>query len=145
MLTRRMYPLAVPFSDLRRNVNRLFDEMTHDPRDLFGGRTFPALNVWEDGESFYVEAEVPGMTMEDLTVHLVGGELSITGERKAVEGENQAIHRRERATGSFLRSITLPGDVNADKIEAVLKNGVLIITLPKATSAKARQISVKAG
>jgi HSP20 family protein len=126
--------------DLRRGMDRWVDTM-------WGGidgmtQAFPALNVWEDGDSFFAEAELPGFTMADLEVLVVGDELSIKGNRQH-EGEEVKFHRRERGTGTFARTITLPAAVNPDKVEAVLKNGVLMVMLPKAEEARARKITVK--
>ena len=142
MFGRRLYPTS--FDQFRREMNRLFDEVTHtvDPRTMFRGRTFPALNLWEDAECVYAEAEVPGLNMEDLDVNISGNELTIKGERKPIEGEGATYHRQERGTGTFLRTVTLPFEVNVDKVDALLKDGVLLITLPKAAAAKARKITV---
>jgi HSP20 family protein len=133
------------FEDLRREMNRLFDARF---RGFNGGafpraRVFPPLNVWEDGERLMVEAEAPGLDMNDVEVQVVGNELTIKGERKPVEGRELTYHRQERGTGSFTRTVTLPIEVNAEKVEAVLKDGVLTIALPKAEAAKARKITVK--
>lgn len=144
MFGQNMFPMAT-FEDLRREMNRLFDSRF---RGYDGGwfprtRVFPPLNVWEDGERLMVEAETPGLDMNDIEVQVVGNELTIKGERKPFEGQNPTYHRQERGTGSFTRTVTLPIDVNADKVEAVLKDGVLTIALPKAEEAKARKITVK--
>ena len=144
MLLERMYP-TLAFGDLRREVGRLFEDIAapfnggffHTPG------AFPALNVWEDGECLYAEAEIPGVSMEDIEVNVVGDELSINGQRKPAKGENLTYHRQERGTGEFSRFLTLPMAVNAEKVEAVLKDGVLTTTLPKAEKAKPKRIEVK--
>jgi HSP20 family protein len=105
---------------------------------------FPALNAWEDAENFYVEAELPGLALEDLEISLADTDaLSIKGERKepACQG---TWHRRERAFGTFERTLTLPGAVDAERVEANLKLGVLTVKLPKAAELKPRKIEVKA-
>ncbi len=139
-----MNPLAA-LSELQREMNRLFDG--YGPR-LDGGvwtRTpaFPALNVWEDGDSLFAEAEIPGVSQSDLEVYAVGNELTIKGSRKPREGEDVTYHRRERGFGEFTRVITLPIDIDAEKVQASLKDGVLTVTLPKAEQAKPRKITVK--
>lgn len=106
-------------------------------------RVFPSVNIWEDGERFFVEAEIPGLTLDDVQVEVNGNELSIRGERKTATEEDLTFHHRERAVGTFSRLITLPVDVNPDKVEAVLKDGILTITLPKVEQAKVRKIPVK--
>jgi HSP20 family protein len=124
----------------RRDLGNLFD-------NVFDGavnrtRAFPALNIWEDGDTLVAEAEVPGLTMEDVEVYVVGNELTITGKR-STQTENPEFHRRERNTGEFTRTLTLPVEIDAQKVEATLRNGILTVKLPKAEAAKPRKIAVK--
>ena len=142
MLANRWFPVSA-FGDLQREVDRLFGTFGkcgngHEGRSA----VYPAVNVWEDGESFFVEAEIPGVKMEDLDVQVVGNELTIKGQRPASEDENSRFHRQERSVGEFARVVALPTDVNPDAVQAVLRDGVLTITLPKAEAAKARKINI---
>jgi HSP20 family protein len=106
---------------------------------------FPALNAWEDADSYYVEAELPGLALEDLEIALTEGDtLSIKGQRKGPADHGGNWHRRERAFGEFARTLKLPGAVDAEKVEASLKLGVLTVKLPKAPQLKPRRIEVKA-
>jgi HSP20 family protein len=106
---------------------------------------FPALNIWQDEGAIYAEAELPGMELNDLEIYVTGGnQLTIKGERKQPKLEKGTWHRQERGFGSFSRIVTLPSDVNAEKVEARLVNGVLTITMPKSEAAKPRKIIVKA-
>ena len=136
-----------PFNRLRDEMEGLFNNvMTNMPALPFvGGGTapFPALNLWEDEQNIYVEAEVPGLTMQSVEVFVVGNELSIRGERREPEMENAAFHRRERGVGAFSRVIRLPSDIDSEKVQATLRDGVLTITLPKAEAAKPRKIEVR--
>jgi HSP20 family protein len=132
-----------PLMQLRREVSNLLEGLEGD-----GGaarRGFPAVNIWEDRENFFAEAEIPGVAQEDLEVFTIGDELTIRGKREPMSGKGLTYHRQERGTGEFERVITLPADVDADKVEAKLHNGVLTITLPKAERAKARKVAVHAG
>ncbi|HUR38601.1 MAG TPA: Hsp20/alpha crystallin family protein, partial [Planctomycetota bacterium] len=95
----------------------------------------PALNVFEDGESIVVEAEVPGLKAGDVEVAFDNGELTLKGEKKADLKENVPVHRRERLYGAFARTLTLPWEIVVDKISAEMKDGVLTVTLPKAEAA----------
>lgn len=143
MLGTAMNPFAV-LNELRREMDRLFDGF--GPRINGWGwmqPAFPAINVWEDGDSLYAEAEIPGVNPEDIEVYTVGNELTIKGTRKPREGQDVTYHRRERGTGDFTRVVTLPVEIDADKVQASLKDGVLTVTLPKAEEAKARKIAVK--
>ena len=131
---------------LRREIDRLFEEpfsFLAPSTSFFEGWT-PAVDVYEDNDKYVVKAELPGMKKEDIDVSLDGNTLTISGERKQEEekkeGEN---YRSERFFGRFQRSITLPTAVQANKIEATYKDGVLNVTLPKAEEAKPKQIQVK--
>lgn len=143
MLLQRMTPPV--FGDLRREMDRLFEDFTRpfDGGFLRGAAAFPALNVWEDADKVYAEAEMPGVKLEDVEVTVVGNELSIKGTRRPQREGNMTLHRQERVTGEFARFLTLPVVVNAEKVEAVMKDGVLTITLPKADQAKRKRIEVK--
>jgi len=106
---------------------------------------FPALNLWEDEDSLYAEAELPGVDMAGLEIVVTNGnQLSLKGERKQPEVEQGVWHRQECGTGAFVRSLTLPAMVDADKIEAKLAQGVLTITMPKSAAARPKKITVKA-
>jgi HSP20 family protein len=104
---------------------------------------FPPLVVTEDGDTLYVEAEIPGIRVEDLDISVVGRTLTLSGERKPEETQDVNYHRRERKWGSFRKALTLPEDVNTDAVRAECKNGALKITLPKAENVKPRKIAIK--
>jgi HSP20 family protein len=92
----------------------------------------------------YAEAELPGMELNDLEIYVTrGDQLTIKGERKEPTTGKAYWHRQERGFGSFTRVLTLPVDVDPDKVEARLHNGVLTITMPKSEKARPRKISVK--
>ena len=122
-------------SDLTNRLDWLREEM--EPS------FFPPLNVWEDGETLKIEAEVPGVKIEDIEVAFDNGELTLKGEKKFEAKENAPLHRRERVYGSFARTLTLPWEVKADQVTAELKDGVLTVTLPKAEAAKPRKVAIK--
>lgn len=126
-------------------MNRLFDRWGGDgAHALFGGRAFPAMNVWEEGDSVFVEAELPGQDLKDLEITVTGGnELTIKGSRKHDTPDKGVWHRQERVGGDFSRTLTMPFLVDADKVEARLENGVLKIRLTKHESARPRKIEVK--
>jgi HSP20 family protein len=139
---------AYPPNQLRQEMNRLFDDFfdqtgLRDPFGMTGRGTFPALNVWEKGDRLLAEAEVPGLSMDDLEIFVSGNELTVRGERRPVHPEGASYHRRERGVGSFTRAVRLPVDVDAGKVQARLNNGVLTITLPKSQAAQPRKIEVK--
>jgi HSP20 family protein len=136
-----------PFEEIeqmRRNMDVLFGELQQGPHRILGTGVFPLSNLSEDKDNYYVRAELPGLKADDINISANGNSLSISGERKIPsEGENVRYHRKEREAGSFSRIITLPGDVNVDKVEANHQNGILTVVIPKAEAAKPKQITVK--
>ncbi|MFH2092889.1 MAG: Hsp20/alpha crystallin family protein [Pseudomonadota bacterium] len=102
----------------------------------------PRTNLYEDGDKFEIIAEVPGIAKEDLNLKIQGNYLELSGSRSINTPEGYKVHRTERTPGSFLRSFTLPSDVDADRVEATLKEGILRLTLPKSEAAKPKQITI---
>lgn len=132
------------FDRLQRQMSELYGALSGGTLPMPAAGVFPLTNVTEDKDNYYVRAELPGIKSSDLDIQVAAKGISITGERKIPEeGNNVRYHRREREAGKFSRSINLPEDINADKVDAKLVNGILTITIPKAEKAKPRQISVK--
>jgi HSP20 family protein len=128
---------------LRQEVDNLFGSFLSGTESSFS-RVYPALNLSEKEDNFYVRAELPGVKPEDLDISVVEGRLLIRGERKIdVEEQKASYHRREREAGFFRRTIGLPVRVDPGKVSASMKNGVLTITLPKSEEAKPKKITVK--
>lgn len=129
---------------LQQRLGRLLGEFAPTGSPAVNPGAYPALDAWEDDVHFYVEAELPGLALDDLEIYM-GEEnvLTIRGVRKAPDWQGGTWHRRERACGSFERTFALPGPVNAEQVEAKLKHGVLTIKLPKAEKIRPRKIAVK--
>jgi HSP20 family protein len=105
---------------------------------------FPLVNLAEDDEKVYLTAELPGIDPQSLDLSIKSDTLTIKGSKKTdISGTEVNYHRRERDSGSFSRSLTLPVKIQADSIEAVFKNGILTVTMPKAAEAKAHQINIQ--
>lgn len=124
----------------------MFDEMEKLQRAMNKRPTagvFPLINVTEDKDAFFVRAELPGMKTDELEINATSETLTIVGERKipAEEG-NVKYHRRERDAGKFSRILNMPRIIDTSKVEANLVDGILTIKLPKAESAKPRQIKI---
>ena len=134
------------FDDLermRRDMDRLFGQVVGRAYWPPHAGVYPLLNVTGDKDNFYVRAEIPGMESKDISIAATGRNLTISGERKiASEGQNVKYHRREREGGQFSRVISLPNDIQVDKIEAGYIDGILTVTVPKAEEAKPKQIVV---
>ena len=105
---------------------------------------WPVMDISEDKESITVKAELPGMKTEDIGISVQGNALTIVGEKKEQsEEKKEGYYHCERRFGAFRRSLSLPGDIDHDKIEANYKDGVLTLTLPKTEAAKAKVVKVK--
>ena len=135
-----------PFAELdrmRRQVNRLADQFRSASPGVPSAGVFPLINVSENKDGYTVRAELPGIKAEDLNISVTGNGVSISGERKGdPELEEARYHRREREHGNFSRMVSLPTQIDTGKVEAESKDGILTIVLPKAESAKPKQISV---
>ena len=147
-----------PLSEMtrwQREMERMFD-------DFFGRRWEPfrvarwlpsgvgvsppsvELDVYEEKDEIVAKAEVPGLEKEDIEVSIADSTLTIKGEKKKEEEvKEEDYYRLERSYGSFVRSVELPREVQADKVKATFKNGVLEIRMPKSEEAKKKEIKVK--
>ncbi len=120
--------------------NRFFEDWGDSPMT----RWVPALDLCEREDAVVVRAEMPGMGAEDIDLSVHGDTLTISGEKnERKEDEKDNVYHTERRYGRFQRSVTLPMTVDAGRIEATFKNGVLVVTLPKSEQAKPRKIEVK--
>lgn len=146
LLTRWTPDFTSEWNRLHHEMNRLFQTLdTARPQGPTLAYSYPPLNVWEDEERVYAEAELPGMGRDDLEIFVTGGnQLTVQGQRKPCVDAQGVWHRRERGFGKFSRTVTLPSDVDADKVEAGFENGVLLLTMPKAERSRPRRITVKA-
>lgn len=134
------------FGATMNRLQRDMDRMLGRFGDGNGRRAaaYPPLDLWQDADNLYVEAELPGMAMDDLEIYVSGGnQLSLQGQRKPPAVEKGNWHRQERGYGQFSRVVTLPDMVDADHVQAQLRDGVLTITLPKREEAKPRRIAVR--
>lgn len=131
--------------ELQRGINQLFDESFGAPREDVALKAWtPAVDVYEDEDSYLIKVELPEVSRDDVKVNLNENTLSISGERRVEnEEKRENYHRVERSYGQFYRSFTLPPNVNAEGINAQFKDGVLRLTLPKKEEAKPKQIDVK--
>lgn len=123
-------------------MNRIFDRW--GPAG-FGLVESPAVNLREEDDALVLEAELPGLELQDLEIFVTGhNQLTLKGERKAPVADQSVQHRQERWFGNFTRSIALPFPVDENNVEARFENGVLKVRMPKHESAKPRKITIKA-
>jgi len=137
-----------PFAELEQ----VSDRMRRLLEETFGGfgslitetaGWSPLVDIEEQDDAYVLEAELPGVKRQDVNIELVGNELTINGEIKERERKGP-LRRRERRTGRFEYRVRLPDQIDADKIDAKLDNGVLILKAPKSERAKRQKIQIKA-
>jgi HSP20 family protein len=126
-------------------LEELMEGLANKPRDWWvKSFPYPLVNVREEPDAFYVEAEVPGVNQDQIDVLIRHGtELTLQGDRKPVGSEISTWHYRERGEGRFHRVLTLPMPVDAGKVEARLEQGVLRLVLPKTEAVKPHRIPVQ--
>ncbi|NLD71511.1 MAG: Hsp20/alpha crystallin family protein [Chloroflexi bacterium] len=141
-----------PFRDMesfRERMNRLFDEslaLTRSEGGERGRMLFVPVDVVEEGDSYVISAELPGVKPEDIDISVTGNTLTIKGEsHEEHEEERGNVHYRERRFGTFSRSVMLPSDVDTSKIDATCDNGILRITAARSEEAKPKRIQVQSG
>jgi HSP20 family protein len=130
----------------QRAMDRLFGRGGGErPESPALAASYPLVNLWEDDDYLYAEAELPGLKLPDLEITATAdNQLTLKGKRQSAAPEKAEWHRQERGFGSFDRTIDLPVRVDSGKIEARLENGVLTIKMAKSPEAKPRKIPVKA-
>jgi HSP20 family protein len=130
---------------LHNEVDDLFDSFFRGlERPLAGYRAWPAIDIAEEENDILVRAEVPGCNAEDIDISVYGNTLTISGEKKLKEEKKEkGYYYAESSFGSFRRELTLPSDVDPEKVDATCKDGVLTIKLPKAAKTKAIKVKVK--
>lgn len=151
MLERRVWPLRptfdspfADFDDIRRNMLRLLDTFAGGAFGDMGAGVFPPMNIAQDDNNFYLRAKIPGIKPKDLSLSAVRNRVSITGKREVKrDNEHASYHRKELPEGSFNRTVTLPEEVDAERIDARYSDGILTLRLPKAEESKPRQIKVR--
>ncbi len=133
-----------PFATLAA-VQRAMDSVMGG--DWLGTRTagsgaYPPVSVFNDGEDFVVVAELPGVRKEDLDVQVRGDTLRIKGKKTVAHEDKGSVHRREREAGEFDRTLTLPAQLDAAKVAAEYRDGVLTVRLPRAESERPRSVAI---
>ncbi len=125
------------FQLLKRNINRLFSALPQ-------GTEFLAANIWIGKDDAILMTQLPGITPQELDISIVNDLIKITGTRKAETlNKGESYYRQERSSGPFSRTLQLPFPVDASKVEATYKKGILQIVLPRAEAEKPQRIVVK--
>jgi HSP20 family protein len=133
-----------PFRELQREVGRLFESLEPFPAAR-RVPLYPPLNLYDAGDHYLLSAQLPGITPGEIDLTITGETLTMRGERKRTEGvKDDSYRRQERPMGRWSRTVTLPDRVDGGQVSASFANGILLVSLPKAESAKPRQITVTA-
>jgi HSP20 family protein len=131
-------------TSLRNDIDNLFSLFFRGFDLPLGRPIWPALNIAEEENSVIVKAEIPGCKAEDIDISVHGNMMTISGERKETKQKKEkGYYHVESAMGEFRREFMLPCEVDAEKVNAAYKDGVLTVTLPKQESSKAIKIKVK--
>jgi HSP20 family protein len=133
-----------PFSALF-DFQRALDEYRASSwleRGPSGGGSYPPVNVFQKGEDFVLLAELPGVRKADVDVQVRGNTIRLSGSKSIDYGQGVGLHRRERAAGRFDRAVTIPVEVDSDRIKAEYRDGILALYLPRAERDKPRSIKV---
>ena len=133
---------SFPRVELSRGMNKLFADLFEGPCQTH----LPAANIWEEDEAIYLEMELPGVDADRIDMSLHGNELTIKVEEvqtKEEQKEEPKFLRRERTEISFVRKFRVPDNIDRDKVDADLKNGILTLMLPKVPESQPKRIEVK--
>lgn len=135
----KVMDLGSEMQRLQRDMNRLFSGFSQP-----SGLDFPAINVWVGDQDAIITAELPGVDPGKIDISMVGDTLTLSGTReKEVLKEGESYHRQERNDGHFTRTMHMPFQIDARKIEAKYEKGVLRITLPRSEEDKPQKITIK--
>jgi HSP20 family protein len=137
---------ARELDSLQGEVNRLFDNFFGSPGNNRARRWVPAMDLVETDDALVLNADLPGLDRDDLSIEIKDGVLTVSGERKAEHTENAGgYYRVERAFGSFSRSLSLPEGVDADQVSADFSNGVLEVRIPKPEERQPHRVEISGG
>lgn len=135
-----------PFDELsrmRRQMDRIMDVFSNRPFSSLSAGVFPAINLTEDDDHYFLRAELPGVASSDLEIQATGRNLTLSGKRDLeIEPGSAKFHRREREAGQFSRALAMPREIDAQRVEARLVDGILTLKIPKAASAKPKRITI---
>ena len=140
-----------PFEDMERWFEEAFRRPFFGPSwmprlkvpEIMGGDVSTSVDIFEEGDTVVVKAEVPGMRKDDIEVNLTEDTITISGQKNAEEKvEKKDFYRLERSFGSFYRKLRLPADIQTDKAKASFKDGVLEVRIPKSPLSKTKKITI---
>jgi HSP20 family protein len=144
--TRRPFVYG-PFAELERlqgELNRLFQAVWGPEVARRPAGVSPPVNISEDADNIYVRAELPGVNPQDVDLAVAAETLTLGGKRSTEQPGTVSYHRRERESGEFQRVIALPTRIDPGNVRATAKDGILLVTCPKAEEVKPKKITIQA-
>jgi HSP20 family protein len=129
--------------ELRRRMEEFFGGLDGRGAGLAHTGVHPPVNLYETGDGYVLTAELPGLRVEDIEISIERDRLTLHGERRIEHPHDASVHRVERRAGAFRRTVQLPLEVDGEKVEAVYRNGVLTLRIPKAPQHQPRRITVQ--
>ena len=138
----RLASPSAPFDILRRSMSDWLDRPVSTVRRA---GAYPPVNLYETVGGYVLTAELPGIHAGEIEVSIEGSRVTLRGERKIEHPSDANVHRVERQGGRFRRTVELPLEVDAEKVEATHQHGVLMLHIPKAEAHQPRKITVQAG
>jgi len=136
----------VELDDIQQRLNRLFLDRSAKTGEASFADFMPPVDIEETEAEFLVKADLPDVKKDEIKIHVQDAVLTIEGERRHdKEEKGRRFHKIEREYGRFVRRFALPTDVDADKVRAEFKDGVLVVALPKAPAAKPKLVDVMVG
>jgi len=138
------------WKEMREKINERFLMLPFQGframKEMAKGEWHPAVDIKETKDTIYISAELPGMTEDDIEINVTPNSIELKGERKdikEIKEKNTGYYRKERSYGKFSRYFTLPAEVKVDKVDAIFKEGVLNISLPKRVESHPKSIKIK--
>ena len=129
---------------LQESMNRALDDRSGRRAGERGYR-YPLMNVWTSADGLVVDAELPGANPEDVDIRVMADELTISGKINSIpKQEGETLHRQERPSGGFSRTLQLPFRANPEGVRAAFKNGILRVSIPRSEEEKPKKIKIEA-
>lgn len=139
-----VYRIVRPFSALHDFQQELDSTRLSDwlGQTTSGTGTFPAVNIFSKGDDCVIIMELPGVKKSDLNINVKGKQIRVIGKKEISYGDDISVHRRERVSGNFDRTLAIPIEVDVDKVKAKYQDGILAVYLPRAEADKPRSVKI---
>ena len=142
---RNSWSIFDELESLQSNMNRILSDSGRERTWRRSNPVYPPLNVWSSADGLMIDAEVPGVDPKDVEISVKGDELTLQGKVNTWDvPASESVHRRERPSGAFARTLQLPFRADTGKVKASYKNGILRLEIPRSEEEKPRKIAIEA-